>query len=135
MLLDPFSGSWSANGEHIARLRERDGADPTLAILWATYLYGRMTSEPGDEPLDRQAADAVEAEIEGLVFEHLAGIRSRGGLLFLPAADDGLARGLAVLADRTSAHHVRRAIAYLHYRVAPYFRSADQWAGPRPPGS
>ena len=37
-------------------------------------------------------------------------------------------RRLAALADRTSARQARRAIAYLHYRVAAYFRSADQCA-------
>lgn len=74
-----------------------------------------------DDRAGVEAAYAQIVEISPVAHRQL-------GLLFLPAADDGLARQLAALADRTSARHARRAIAYLHYRVAPYFRSADQCA-------
>lgn len=46
----------------------------------------------------------------------------RFGLLFLPPMDDGLGRILAPLADRSGLEQARRAVAYLHYLVAPYFR-------------
>ena len=68
---------------------------------------------------DRPGADAVFyrlLEIAPAALQEFA-------LLFLPAGDDGLARRLAPLADRMSEGHARRVVAYLHYRVARYFRS------------
>ena len=47
----------------------------------------------------------------------------RFGLFFLPAGDDGLARTLMPLVDRASESQARRVLAYLHYRVAGYFRA------------
>jgi len=239
VLLDPPGDTWAANGERIARLRAEDGADSKLAILWAMHLLGRMTVNPGREPLDRKAIDALGDEIEGLVLEHLPAVRDdpvmaiaaaklllgvhrghedlaedlasaafagsaafaaaltmlaqikacrgdlaealklydeglqlceagstfevyiqvlkaqalialddrpgveaayhrlleiapaalqRFGLLFLPVGDDGLARTLSPWVDRASEGQARRLVAYLHYRVARYFRSAEHAA-------
>jgi TolB-like protein/DNA-binding winged helix-turn-helix (wHTH) protein/tetratricopeptide (TPR) repeat protein len=49
--------------------------------------------------------------------------RERFGLFFLPPDDLGLGLRLAPLADRADIDQARRAIAYLHFRVADLFRN------------
>jgi DNA-binding winged helix-turn-helix (wHTH) protein/tetratricopeptide (TPR) repeat protein len=234
VLLDPPGAIWRANAEQLARQRTRDPADPRLAIMWAMHLFGKMTVDPGPEPLTREAHTAMVDQVERLVLDNLMAVRAdpvmalaaaklllgchrgyegvaeslaetafqgsaafaaafpmlgkikayrgdltealrlydeglrlcdpgspfeiyiqilkaetliaqedyagvetvyhrvvaispeaqaRINLLFLPPGDDGLARTLAPVVDRASLDRARRAVAYLHYLIAPYFRA------------
>ncbi|HEY2659480.1 MAG TPA: winged helix-turn-helix domain-containing protein [Caulobacteraceae bacterium] len=67
--------------------------------------------------------DHAGAEV---VFERILEIEPRHlrrfGILFLPPADDGLARRLAPLADRADRAYAERVLAYQYYRVADLFQ-------------
>ncbi|HEY2357487.1 MAG TPA: winged helix-turn-helix domain-containing protein, partial [Phenylobacterium sp.] len=75
VLLDPPGETWAANGEQIARLRTKDPDNPSLAVLWAMHLLGRLTVNPGPEPLCREVVDPLSDEIERLVLAHLSAVR------------------------------------------------------------
>ncbi len=72
VLLDPPGATWVANGEQLARQRARNKTDPVLAVMWAMHLFGRMLLAPGSP----EAMTEQEGEIEALVLEHLAAVRS-----------------------------------------------------------
>lgn len=85
-LLDPPGASWLANAEQLARLRQEQPDDPTIAIMWAMQVFARSmltTQDPG--ALNRAAISAMEDEIEALVLPHLAVVRD-DPLLALAAA-------------------------------------------------
>lgn len=50
------------------------------------------------------------------------------GFLFIPDGDVGLARKLAHRADKMDERQARRAVAYLHYRIARHFRKSEHAA-------
>jgi DNA-binding winged helix-turn-helix (wHTH) protein len=76
ILLDPPGAPWRANGQQLARLRAEHPDDPMFAVMWAMHLFGRMTLDPGREPLTRRKVNALIDEIEGVALNNLDFIRS-----------------------------------------------------------
>ncbi|MFN3514785.1 MAG: winged helix-turn-helix domain-containing protein [Phenylobacterium sp.] len=101
ILLDPPGAVWVQNGEQIRTLRAENPDDSVLAILWAMHLFGRLTIDPGPEPLSLESNKAWAAEIEGLVFAS-QGAAAEDPILALAAAKLllGVNRGHEDLAER-----------------------------------
>ena len=75
-LLDPPGVSWLANAEQLARRRQEEPDDPTIAVMWAMQVFARSMMTPlRSAPLTRASVTAVEDEIDALVLPHLAAVR------------------------------------------------------------
>lgn len=128
-----FTGSaaFAAAFSMMGQIRAHAG---DLAEAVRLYDEGLRLCEPGSMfeiyILIHKCAALIAAEdFEGVavafqrVLDIQPQVRDQSGLMFLPPDDMGLARILGPHADRADLNQAQRALAYLHFRVARYFRA------------
>ena len=99
-VLDRPGAAWAVNRAQFARLRADQPSDPRLGLMWAMNEYGRVTVDPGAEPLRRETLSALNDEVERLALGSLAAVRD-DPILTLAAAELllGVNRGHEDLAE------------------------------------
>lgn len=111
LLLSRSDQSWLEGGAQLAGEREKSPDDPLTCLMWAMHLYSRIILSFPNTPCPVPRCDAVTAEIEALVLDHLPALQDNpihllGAaklLVFTGRGHIGLAAQLAEQAFASSA--------------------------------